>query len=180
MENFDQIFVLIAENKNNITLNLDILETGLINIIALIVILIYVGRDFLGSILEKRKNDIITSVQDAEERVNEANKRLNDAQKQLNQANVIINEIKNETIVTKQVLLDSDILQSKKDLTTRFNRALATFRSKERQIFLEIKQQIIFLVLKRTALRAQQTFGPKKKATSLINETIIKLEGDLL
>jgi len=102
MENFDQIFTLIAENNDNITLNLDILETGLINIIALIVILVYVGRDFLGSILETRKNDIVTSVQDAEERFNEANKRLNDAQKQLNQANVIINEIKNETIVTKK------------------------------------------------------------------------------
>jgi len=59
--------------------------------------------------------------------------------------------------------LQSDASQSKKDLSIRFNRALATFRSKERQIFLEIKQQIIFLVLKRTASQAQQAFGPKKK-----------------
>jgi len=179
MENFDQIFTLIAENEG-ISLNLDILETGVINIVALIAILIYVGKDFLGSILEKRKNDIITSVQDAEERLNEANTRLSEAKKQLTQANVIINEIKNETILTKKALLESYASQSKKDLTTRFNRALATFRSKERQIFLEIKQQIIFLVLKRTALQAQQTFGPKTRATSLINETINKLEGDLL
>ena len=35
MENFDQIFTLVAENEG-ITLNLDILETGVINIIALI------------------------------------------------------------------------------------------------------------------------------------------------
>ena len=82
MENFDQIFTLIAENEG-ISLNLDILETGVINIIALIAILIYVGKDFLGSILEKRKNDIITSVQDAEERLNEANTRLSEAKKQL-------------------------------------------------------------------------------------------------
>jgi len=101
MENFDQIFTLIAENQG-ITLNLDILETGVINIITLVAILVYVGRDFLGSTLEKRKNDIVTSVQDAEERLNEANTRLNEAQKQLTQANVIINEIKTETIVTKK------------------------------------------------------------------------------
>jgi len=179
MENFDQIFTLIAENQG-ITLNLDILETGVINIITLVAILVYVGRDFLGSTLEKRKNDIVTSVQDAEERLNEANTRLNEAQKQLTQANVIINEIKTETIVTKKALLQSDASQSKKDLSIRFNRALATFRSKERQIFLEIKQQIIFLVLKRTASQAQQAFGPKKRAAALINETINKLEGDLL
>jgi len=78
------------------------------------------------------------------------------------------------------MLLESDASQSKKDLNTRFNRALATFRSKERQIFLDVKQQIMMLVLQQSTTRAQQTFGPKKRATELINETINKLEGDLL
>ena len=92
----------------------------------------------------------------------------------------LISEIKNDTIVTKKMLLESDASQSKKDLNTRFNRALATFQSKERQIFLEVKQQIMMLVLQQSTTRAQQTFGPKKRATELINETINKLEGDLL
>ena len=179
MENFDQIFTLIA-NHEGIGLNLDILETGLLNIIALVGILIFTGRDFLGSLLEERKTTIVKSVQDAEDRLNEAKKRLDEAQKQLNQANVVISEIQNETIATKKMLLESDADQAKRDLKIRFERALATFRSKERQIFLEIKQQIILLVLKRTVTRAQQTFGPKERASALITETIDKLEGDLL
>jgi F-type H+-transporting ATPase subunit b len=179
MENFNQIFTLIA-NEKGISLNLDILETGLLNIVALIAILIYVGRDFLGSLLEERKTTIVKSVQDAEDRLNEAEKRLSEAKKQLSQANLVISEIKNETISTKKVLLEADAYEAKKDLKIRFERALATFRSKERQIFLEIKQQIISLVLKRTVIRAQETFGPKERATALINETINKLEGDLL
>jgi F-type H+-transporting ATPase subunit b len=179
MENFDQIFTLLAEHEG-IGLNTDILETGLINILALIAILIYAGRDFLGSLLEERKTTIVKGVQDAEDRLNEAQKRLNEAEKQLNQANLVINEIKNETITTKKLLLEADAYQAKKDLKIRFERALATFRSKERQIFLEIKQQIISLVLKRTLTRAQETFKSKERATALINETINKLEGDLL
>ena len=179
MENFDQIFTLLAEDEG-IGLNLDILETGLLNILALLGILIYAGRDFLGSLLEERKATIVKGVQDAEDRLNEAQKRLSEAEKQLNQANIVISEIKNETIATKKVLLESDAFQAKKDLKTRFERALATFRSKERQIFLEIKQQIISLVLKRTVIRAQEAFGPKERATALINDTINKLEGDLL
>jgi F-type H+-transporting ATPase subunit b len=179
MENFDQIFTLLAEHEG-IGLNTDILETGLINIFALLAILIYAGRDFLGSLLEERKTMIVKGVQDAEDRLNEAQKRLNEAKKQLNQANLVINEIKNETVTTKKVLLEADAYQAKKDLKIRFERALATFRSKERQIFLEIKQQIISLVLKRTVTRAQETFGSKERATALINETINKLEGDLL
>jgi F-type H+-transporting ATPase subunit b len=179
MENFDLIFTLVAENEG-IGLNFDILETGLINILALVAILIYTGRDFLGSLLEERKTDIVQGVQDAEDRLNEANRRLSEAQKQLSQANVVITEIKNETIAAKKVLLESDASQSKKDLATSFSRALAAFRAKERQIFLAVKEQIILLVLKRTVMRAQETFGKKDRATELINETINKLEGDLL
>jgi len=179
MENFDQIFTLLAEHEG-IGLNTDILETGLINILALLAILIYTGRDFLGSLLEERRTTIVKGVQDAEDRLNEAQNRLAEAKKQLEQANIVIGEIKNETIATKKVLLESDAFQAKKDLKIRFERALATFRSKERQIFLEIKQQIISLVLKRTVIRAQETFGPKERATALINDTINKLEGDLL
>jgi F-type H+-transporting ATPase subunit b len=179
MENFNQIFTLLAEEEG-IGLNLDILETGLLNILALVGILIYTGRDFLGSLLEERKTTIVKSVQDAEDRLNEAEKRLSEAEKQLSQANLVISEIKKETIATKKVLLESDAFEAKKDLKIRFERALATFRSKERQIFLEIKQQIISLVLKRTVIRAQESFGPKERATALINDTINKLEGDLL
>ena len=98
----------------------------------------------------------------------------------MNQANFVISEIKNETVKTKKVLLESDAFQAKKDLTVRFERALASFRSKERQIFVEIKQQIVSIVLQRTVSRAQETFQSKERATALINETINKLEGDLL
>ena len=179
MENFNQIFTLLA-NEETISLNFDILETGLLNILALLAIIISTGRNFLGSLLEERKTTIVKSIQDAEDRFTEAEKRLNEAEKQLSQANLVISEIKSETIATKKVLLESDAFEAKKDLKTRFDRALATLRSKERQIFLEIKQQIISLVLKRTVTRAQEAFGPKERATALINDTINKLEGDLL
>ena len=104
MENFNQIFTLLAETEG-IGLNLDILETGLLNIIALCGILVYVGKDFLGSALEKRKSDIVISIQDAEERLNEANKRLTEAEKQLSQAQVVIAEI---IIIFVSIILQRD------------------------------------------------------------------------
>jgi len=179
MENFDQIFTLLAEHEG-IGFNTNILETGLLNILALIGILVYTGRDFLGSLLEERKTTIVKGVQDAEDRLNEAQKRLSEAEKQLSQATIVISEIKSETVNTKQILLEAEAFAAKKDLKIRFDRALATFRSKERQIFLEIKDQIISLVLNRTVVRAKEAFEPKERATALINDTISKLEGDLL
>ena len=175
MENFDQIKLFPG-----IGLNPDILETGVLNILALLIILFYAGQDFLGSLLEERRTGIVKSVQDAEDRLKDATGRLNETKKQLEQVNIIIDEIRNETILTKKILLKSDAYQARKDLKARFERALTTFRSKERQIFLEVKKQIIALVLKRTIVRAQETFGPKERAIALINDTINKLEGDLL
>jgi F-type H+-transporting ATPase subunit b len=179
MENFDQIFTLLAEHEG-IGLNTNILETGLLNILALVAILIYVGKDFLGSLLEDRKAIILKDIQDAENRLNQAQKRFSEAQKQLSQANLVISEIKNETITTKKILLNSDAHEAKRDLKIRFERAVVTFKSKERQIFLEIKQQIISLVLKRTLTRVKERFRPKDCATALITDSINKLEGDLL
>merc|ERR1711935_1333132 len=114
---------------------------------------------------------IIKGVQDAEDRLVEAQKRLVEAEKQLAQANLIISEIKNETITAKKSLLNLDSLQAKRDLVIRFERALATFRAKERQIFLDIKQQIVSLVLQRTVNRVQETFKSKERAATLITET---------
>ena len=173
MENFNQIFTLIAKNEG-ISLNTDILETGVINIAALVGILIYTGKDFLGSILQERKSTIVKSVQDAEDRLNEANRRLSEAQKQLSQAMVVISEIRNETRSAKTNLLKSDANIAKKELTNRFDRAISIFRSKERVIFLEVKQQLISLVLNRSALQAKETFKSKKRARALINDTIQK------
>ena len=55
MENFDQIFTLLAEHEG-IGLNLDILETGLLNILALLAILFSTGRDFLRIFIRRAKN----------------------------------------------------------------------------------------------------------------------------
>ena len=179
MENFDQISTLLAEHTK-ISLNTDILETGLLNIIVLLAILVYAGRDFLGSLLEERRETIAKSVRDAEDRLAEAQNRLTEAKKQLNQANLIISDIKTETVSLKRTLLQADIARAKNDLKVRFDRGLATFRSNERQIFLEIKQRIVNLVLQQTVTRAKETFKPKDRAITLIDETINKLEGDLL
>lgn len=179
MENFDQIFTLLGEQKS-IILNTNILETGLINILALIAILIYTGRDFLGSLLEERRTVIVKGVQDSENRLNEARKRLIEVENLLNQANLVISEIKIETIATKKVILASDSLQAKKELATRFATVVATYRTKERQTFLEIKQQIVSLVLQRTVNRLREIFKSKEQAAALINKSTNKLKGDLL
>jgi len=175
MENFDQIFILIA-TEEGIRLNLDILETGIINIIGLIILVVNFCIEFIGSNLNKRNVKITQNIKDAEDRLNEAEMRLVEAKKQLNQADIIINEIKIETLVTKRQILKVDILDTQTDLKARFERALNTFKSKERQIFFEIKERITSLVLSRTVTRVKETFAQTEPSIQLINNTIRTLE----
>ena len=117
-------------------------------------------------------------MQASENRINEARLRFEEAKKQLEQVNIVIGEIKNETASTKKILLKSDAYQARKDLKIRFERAFAAFSSRERQIFLEIKQQIISLALKNVLSKVQTNLGPAKQAT-LIDKSIAKLGGQL-
>lgn len=104
MENFDKIFTLVAEVKG-IGLNLDILETGVINIIALIIILIFVSKDAVSNTLNERKESIKESVENAENRIKEAELRLTEARKQLAQATLLISRIKKDSVQTRKTLL---------------------------------------------------------------------------
>lgn len=171
-------------------LNLDIIETGLVNITILLIIVIYNGQKFVGAVLKERQKTIYENVKGAENRLFEAEKRMREVIKQLNQLDLVLSEIKNETIETKKILLESHMLDGKKDLTIRFDRAVATFQSRKQQLFVEIKQEIIKLVLKQTLIRAKQTLltkqgselAPTKRGKALMRDSINKFEklkGDL-
>lgn len=175
MENYNQMFRLFADNSG-ISLNLDILESGIVNIILLIGIIVYVGGSFIISFLETRQTDIITSIQDAEERLNEAQKRLAEAEKQAKQARIIIVNTKDETIRIKKFLLNTSFIQSQEDLGNSFKRASDNISTKEKQIFLEIKSEIIRLVVERTVVRIKRAFKLGNSTQNLTTTIIENLE----
>lgn len=179
MEIFNKIFTSLSE-LSDITLNTNIFETGLINIILVIAILFSTGKPFISSLLQERKVTIINDVENSEKQLLAAEKRLTQVQQQLNQASIVIETIKSETLKTKTILLQTEIVQSKNELKNRFEKALTNFNSKEQEIFLNVKQQIILLILQRTLIRAKNSFLNEERAMRMINDTINKLEGDLI
>jgi len=73
-------------------------------------------------------------------------------------------------------MLEADANEAKNDLKFRFERGMLVFKSKERQIFYEIKEQITSLVMTRTVSRVKETFTQEKPTAKLINNTIRTLE----
>ena len=65
------------------TLNLNPLETNLVNLVIVIGLLVWFLRGFLGGILERRRAAILQDLQDAESRLKTATENLSQAQSEL-------------------------------------------------------------------------------------------------
>jgi len=62
-----------------IGINTDILDTNIINLTVVIGVLVYVGGDVLSSLLTNRKEMILKTLQDADDRYKEAEQKIADA-----------------------------------------------------------------------------------------------------
>ncbi|BDE17511.1 ATP synthase CF0 subunit I (chloroplast) [Galdieria partita] len=136
-------------SKYSIKINFDLLETNIINIFILIIILIYLGRKFLGSILINRQNRVITSIRESEERLEKSTIRLSEAKNQLSSAQIIINQIKQEAKNTASSVKESILKQGKTDIERLLLNTRNYIYNTELQIKKQIKQQIAALALQK-------------------------------
>ena len=75
-----------ASAENGFGLNLDLLDTNLINLGILIAVLLYFAPGFIGKILNERRATIEKAIKEAEERQQEAAAALAEQQQNLTQA----------------------------------------------------------------------------------------------
>ncbi|MBE9093763.1 F0F1 ATP synthase subunit B [Tychonema sp. LEGE 07203] len=98
-----------ASAEGGFGLNFDIFETNLINLIIVIGVLFYFGRDFLGNILTERRNAIEEAIKEAETRQKDAAAALAEQQQKLTQAQAEAERIraaaKENAIAAKEVIL---------------------------------------------------------------------------
>nr|YP_010576328.1 ATP synthase CF0 subunit I [Angiopteris fokiensis]UZN43869.1 ATP synthase CF0 subunit I [Angiopteris fokiensis] len=130
-------------------LNTNILEINIINLAVVLGVLIYLGKGVLNDLLENRKQTILSTIHDAEERYEEATEKLNQARTRLQQAKVKADEIRVNGLTQmereKQDLInaadeDSRRLEDSKNSTIRFE---------EQRAIEQVRQQVSRLALER-------------------------------
>ncbi len=136
--------LLLAEEASGIEehgvgLNLDLLDTNLINLVIIIGVLIVFGRKFLGETLSTRKAQIEAEIKEAEERKQKASAELAGQQQKLAQAQAdakkFIEEAHSRAEAAKLAILaqaDEDILrvraEAQRDLSSQQDRISAELR----------------------------------------------------
>lgn len=74
--------------------NTNLLETNLINLAVVISVLVYFGKGVLSALLKNRKDTILSTIRNAEERYQEAINNLNQERTRLEQAKTKADEIR--------------------------------------------------------------------------------------
>lgn len=168
--------LLSEHHSKSFSINTNILETNVINIIILLVALLYFGRPTISKILQNRQDKVLFAINEAENKLEQANKRLVEAEKQLQQTQAIINQIKTEAESTAVKIRNSILSQGKIDVDRLVNSSKSSILSIESEIRKQIQQQIATLALKRvyTQLKAQMTIDMQSK---IIDRNIAKLGG---
>jgi F-type H+-transporting ATPase subunit b len=130
-------------------INTNILETNIINLSVVIGVVVSFGGDALRSLLENRKQAILNSIKEADDRANEAKARYEQAKLAFEAAKTKAEEIQKQSVVAaeneksqilKQLGEDKDRLQQVKKDTVRFQEQRAVQQISEKVVSLALSQ----------------------------------------
>lgn len=176
MNNFFPLFSILAEHSEHkgFGFNPDFLEANVINITLLLSGLIYILKNFLGSILVGRQEKVLLAIQESEERLRQANERLEESQKQLNQTKIVITKIQQESEVTAQKVRDAILAQGKLDIEKLTISGKNSIANAELQVKKQIQQQITTLAIRRVTLELKNQVDNTLQS-NIIDDNILKL-----
>ena len=138
-----------AEGEGGFGLNLDILETNLINLALLIGILFYFGRKVLTNILNERRINIETEIQGAEARLKEAQIALSKAQEQLTQAQAEAQRIRKAAEENAASAREATLAKAAQDVERLKQTAAADLNTERDRAIAELRQRVSALALQK-------------------------------
>ena len=147
MNILNEVFIEISEKSFGI--NTDIFETNIINLAIFVGAIFVFGSKSLSETLSARQQKVISSIQEAEDRLRQAEVRLVEAQKQLDQISMVEDSIKTEAQTAGTTLQTSILTQGKEEIERLTANAKVTISNTEVQVKRQILQQITALTIQR-------------------------------
>nr|YP_011005479.1 ATP synthase CF0, subunit B [Choristocarpus tenellus]WAM62342.1 ATP synthase CF0, subunit B [Choristocarpus tenellus] len=170
-------FFLILSNENiKISLNTDIFETNIVNIILLLILLFVVLKNFLSESLGERKTKILEEIETSEKRLADANERFAEAKKQWSQRQFIFNDINNQTKEIKKKMLFNDCNVAKQEHLQKYNNASLFLSSREQQMYKDVIQEISEKILNQVIEKLKKQLSHTEQSSIIDNK--IKRLGD--
>ena len=160
--------------EGGVSLNTDIFEANLINLIILGGGLFYLLSGALSESLSERQQKILGAIQESEEKLQEATQRLTESETQLAQAQMVIESIGKDAEVTAQQVKSTILTDGKTEIERLTATAKAQIGTIEARVRKQISDYVATLALKRitTQLEGKLTSGLQQQ---IIDRNISKL-----
>lgn len=170
------IFSYLATSEGGIGLNLDILETNLINLAIVIGLLVVYGGKLVGNLLSERKSRIAAEIQEAEVKAANAEKDLKVAQQNLAEAKAKAEQIKAEAIAAGEKAKVEILANGAKEVEKLKAAAGKELDSEQAKVIAELKQRIAVLALEQVESELKNRLDGDAQAR-LIDSSIAQLGG---
>ncbi|MGK7888478.1 MAG: F0F1 ATP synthase subunit B [Leptolyngbyaceae cyanobacterium] len=128
-------------------LNLDLLDTNLINIAIILTLLVVVGRQVLGDVLSSRREQIETAIQDAEQRKKTAAASLADQQQKLAQSQLDAAKLRSDAEARAESFRQAILAKAEADIEKLRATAEADLGSQQDRVVAELRQRVAELAL---------------------------------
>ena len=175
MENFLYL-AEAAEHSEGFGLNLDILETNIINLSILIGLLLFYGRKFIGNILSDRRAKIEQEIKEAETRAQDAAAALADAQQKLAQAQAEAEKIRKNAEETAKKAKESILSQAGQEVNRIKAAASQELDSEQAKVIAELRGRIAALAIERVESQLRERLDDSAQ-TQLVDRFVAQLGG---
>jgi F-type H+-transporting ATPase subunit b len=157
-------------------LNLDILETNVINLAIVLVLLVYVARKFFGGILAERKAGLEAELSEVEEANKVASAALAEQQEKLAQAKVEAERILASAQTSAKASREAILAQAAQDVERMKAAAAQDLSAEEARVVAQLRQRVITLALQKAESQLPQRLDASAQR-SLIDRNLASLGG---
>ncbi len=166
----------ISEAEGSFGFNFDIIETNIINLAVVIAVVLYLGGDVLTSILQDRKQRILSTIQSADERFLEAQQKLEQAKQKVQSAKTKAIEIRQQGNTAATQATKNLFERTEEEIRRLEETKQATLRFEEEKALSQVRDQVIKLSVE----RAFSQLRTKMKNDSSAQKRLIDLNISLL
>lgn len=165
-----------SEVESGFGLNLDILDTNLINLTLLVGILFYYGKPLLGNILEERRAKIADQIKAVEQKQKQAEITLAEEKKKLEEAQATAAKIRQQATANAQKARETILAQGEKEVERLKEVAGKDLSSEQEKAIAQLRERVVALALE----SAKSSLGnvlDDEAQHKLIDSSIAKLGG---
>ena len=164
--------IQIAEG--GVSLNFDIFEANLVNLVLLDGGLFYLLSGALSESLSERQQKILGAIQESEEKLEEATTRLTEGETKLAQAQIVIDSIQKEAVETAANVKSSILTDGKSEIERLTATAKAQIGTIEARVRKQISDYVATLALQRITAQLEGKLNSSLQQ-QIIDRNISKL-----